>query len=291
MQVRRIDAVANDRHFRHGAVPDAADIGELIDECVDVYVDGVPKVAYRILPADVVEPMRKVSIEAEMSKSTRMNGLPTQSAVYGVMPRSQGRAMEYCRFTNVSHRRPDHLAIIRDFNEVLCDLYKTVFPDIYAPAMDYMESNIHNDWRWMPGPFLTCNINVNHAIPYHCDAGNSRTGHSNVLVLKNRIQGGELVCPNLGITFSQRDRALIIFDGRTILHGVRPINIVDGEGPYYRSSIVYYTLDQCKQCLSRAEEVARATAKYDVNAHKSHADRVKEKTRHREQLLVSRKRK
>lgn len=288
--IRKLSVVPNDRYFRPGAVPAEADVGTLIDEDVDVLIDGVPRVAYRILPEDVVAPMRKVSLEAKMSKSTRMNGLPTQSAVYGVMPRSAGRAMEYCRFTNVSHERPDHMAMICDFNEVLCDLYRTVFPDIYRAAAEYIGQNILSDWRWMSGPFQTCNINVNHAIPYHCDSGNSKTGHSNVLILKNRIAGGELVCPNLGITFSQRDRALIIFDGRTILHGVRPIRITDGDGPWYRSSIVYYTLDQCRHCLSRVEEVARATQRYDVNAHKSQAERIAEKTKHRDQLLASRKR-
>lgn len=287
--IERIDA-SNLKvdHIRPGAIPKAEEMGRLIDHDADIYVDGKPVVAYRILDESIVGTMRKVSLEAKMSKSNRMNGLPTQSAVYGVMPRSEGRAMEYCRFTNVSHERPDHLAIIRDFNDVLCGIYDSVFPEVYQAAVKAAGA-INGDWRWMGGPFLTCNFNVNHAIPYHCDKGNARTGYSNVLILKNRIKGGELVCPGLGVTFSQRDRALIIFDGRTIMHGVRPIEVIPGEGPYYRSSIVYYTLDKCRMCLSRKEEIQRASGRYEGNAHKPHAERTAAKQKQLDGIKKKRK--
>jgi len=266
-----------------GRAPKREEWGELLDEDCNLVQDGRVIAAYRILPPDIIKNMRTIAVEADMAKTKRMNGTPTQSAVYGMMPRSAGRGMEYCRFTVASQKRHDHMRMIRDFNDLLVDIYRTNFPDSFAEAMRGVEE-VHPDWRWMSGPFLTCNFNVNYAIPYHLDAGNMKQALSNVLVIKNRIQGGELVCPEYDITFSQRDGALILFHGYDIIHGVMPIQEVRGLGPAYRASIVYYTLKQCRNCLSRGDEAARAKAQYDKHMHKSQEDRLAAKIKQRDLL-------
>lgn len=266
-----------------GKTPRAV-IGDIIDEDVDVVLDGKKVCSYRILDRSLTEGMRQVSLGSKMAKTKRMNGIPTQSAVYGVMPRSPGRGMEYCRFTVASKENPPFLGIIREFNKYLTDLYEGTYPESYGKAKEIM-AGIHDDWRWMDGPFLTCNFNVNYAIPYHYDAANMKDILSNVLIIKNRIQGGELVCPELGITFSQRDGALILFNGYEVLHGVRPITTVDGQGEVYRSSIVYYTLTKCRNCLSRPEEISRAKSRYDQHMQKDQAQRIEDRKKQLDIIL------
>ncbi len=255
-------------------------IGDLIDEDVDFILDGKCICSYRIVDQSLLKGMREVSLHSKMAVTKRMNGIPTQSAVYGVMPRSEGRGMEYCRFTVASQENRRFMGIIRDFNGYLCDIYKESHPNAFEKSMEIIK-DVHPDWRWMNGPFLTCNFNVNYAIPYHYDAANMRDILSNVLILKHRIAGGELVCPELGVTFSQRDGALILFNGYEIMHGVLPFTTVPGEGPIYRSSIVYYTLTKCRNCLSKPEETMRAKDRYDKHMYKDHSQRLAEK---REQL-------
>lgn len=264
-----------DVDFLKGKTPSHI-IGEIIDEDVDIVVGGKGICSYRILPDDITAGMRSVSLQSKMVKTKRMNGTPTQSAVYGAMPRSEGRGMEYCRFTVATKEHPEFLPIISDFNDYLVEIYKKNYPQSYETAMGIMNS-IHEDWRWMKGPFLTCNFNVNYAIPYHYDAGNMKNILSNVLILKNRVKGGELVCPELGLTFSQRDGALIIFNGYEILHGVRPITQTDGVGPVYRSSVVYYTLTKCRNCLSKKDETERAKMRYDQHMYKDQNQRIQQK--------------
>lgn len=282
--MRRLDRMVRDVDpALKGKTPTRDQFGTLIDEDCDLYIGDRMIVSYRILPKDVIEPMRRVSLASKMAKTKRMNGTPTQSAVYGVMPRSEGRGMEYCRFTRASHEQKNHLSIIRDFNEVLTGIYQAGFPDEYAKAMAKM-TEIHDDWKWMNGPFLTCNFNVNYAIPYHYDAANMKDSLSNVLILKNRVAGGELVCPEVDVTFSQRDGALILFYGGQILHGVMPIKETPGVGEVYRSSVVYYTLGKCKHCLSRADENYRARMRYDQNMRKDQSVRIAEKKAQLESL-------
>ena len=98
---------------------------------------------------------------------------------------------------------------------------------------------------------------MNHAIPYHVDGGNFKSALSNVLILKQNISGGELVLPEYGITLSQRDRALCIFDGQSIIHGVRPIIVERQDQPHYRASIVYYSMHGMRLCLDKKEEYNR----------------------------------
>ncbi len=55
------------------------------------------------------------------------------------------------------------------------------------------------------------------------DTGNFKGVYSNVMILKRGVGGGGLVCPEFDLAFAQDGRALILFDGESVIHGVGPI--------------------------------------------------------------------
>src|SRR5688500_11332616 len=60
-------------------------VGELIDEPAVIHEDGIPKLGYFFVPASLLKDIRHVVKNTKPQKSSRTNGLPTQSTVYGVM--------------------------------------------------------------------------------------------------------------------------------------------------------------------------------------------------------------
>jgi hypothetical protein len=210
---------------------------------------------YKILTEEQVKLPRLVTASTKPVSTNRTHrGLPTQSSVFGFLPRVALR-VDYCRLSAKSKEEHENYELAFKFSETLCNIYKKYLPVEYGNALEEINATVHKDYRPQNTPFLTCNFNINHAIRYHRDSGNYRGAFSNVLILKKNVVGGYLVCPEIGITLSQCDRALTIFDGQSILHGVTPIKKTSEGG--YRSSIVYYTLHSMRHCYPFQEELER----------------------------------
>lgn len=269
-----------------GQVPSEEHVGEIIDEDVTVYVDGIPSLIYKILPESELSGIRHICESASMQKSARVNGVPTKSCVFGAMPASPSRSTCFCRYSRATHEQKEYLSAIRRYAEFVDDIYRASFPERYNRDMTWVSDKVHSDWRWLPGPYQTLNINTNFAIPYHRDSGNVPGSLSNVLILSKRIRGGQLVCPELGITLSQRDRAWVLFNGEGLLHGVRPV-IFDGPNAY-RSSIVLYTLKGMGACRSRSDELIKTRELLTMRARRSKEERI-EKVRQMNKRILDRK--
>jgi len=89
-----------------------------------------------------------------------------------------------------------------------------------------------------PGRSVTHNKNL--PLDLHYDRGNIPGSITCVVGLSRDVNGGLLVCPELGCCFARRDRTLTMFCGDQVLHGVTPIQLLNNMS--YRSSIVYYSL-------------------------------------------------
>lgn len=270
-----------------GKVPTEEQMGTVIDEDTLVYVDGVPALLYQILPESMVHGLRYIAENADMSMSKRVNGVPTRAAVFGTLPASPSRSTCFCRFSRPTHDQKEMLPPLMDFNQHVDRMYRETFPEAYARDMAWVESKVNADWRWMPGPYQTVNFNTNFAIPYHFDKGNVPGSLSNVLILSKDITGGQLVCPTLGVSLSQRDRAWTLFNGEGLLHGVRPIKYLRGERSY-RSSIVYYTLRAMAACGSRSEEISRTQTRLTERARRTNAERLDKVRKMNRGLLAKR---
>lgn len=199
--------------------------------------------------------IRKVALTTKLSQSSRTRGLPTKSSIFGSLPRI-ARRNDFCRYSAQTKSEKENANVIFDFMPKLLEIYKKYLPENLKRDTEIIENNVVSDYKFKKNsPFLTANINVNHAIKYHKDTGNFKGNLSNVLILKNDIIGGELVFPEYGIALSQDDGYLAIFDGQNEIHGVMPIFKISSNP--YRASIVYYSLQQMKHCYPYKMEVER----------------------------------
>ena len=211
---------------------------------------------YVKIPKSELTEIRRACLTTNYVKTYRtLKALPTQSSVFGSLPRVPLRN-DYCRYSQQTKNERDNANRIFSFQSTLLRIYKEYLPNNLQTDTEKVNNQVNGDYLLVEGsPFATANINVNHAIKYHRDTGNFKGNLSNVLILRDGIIGGELVFPEYRVALSQEDGYLAIFDGQSEVHGVMPI-IKTKENPY-RASIVYYTLENMKHCYPFKMEVER----------------------------------
>lgn len=235
--------------------PTKNDYNLLINQNTLFIKDGANVGLYIKIDSKYSGAIRKASLDTKYVKTYRTNALPTQSSVFGSLPRVALRN-DYCRFSAQTKNEKTNTNILFSFLPYLTEIYQTYLPKQYEHDLKVISENVNTDYIIQgKSPFTTANINVNHAIKYHRDGGNFRGNLSNVLILRDGIIGGELVFPEYGFALAQEDSYLAIFDGQSEIHGVMPI-IKTKENPY-RASIVYYTLENMKHCYPFKMEVER----------------------------------
>jgi hypothetical protein len=236
-------------------IPQKTDYNILINENTIFYKNGNPVGLYIKIENNFINEVRKAVLLTKYAKGSRTRGIPTQSSVFGSLPRI-ARRNDFCRFSAQTKSEKLNAQRLFSFMPILTDIYKQYLPEQCERDLNVINENVSSDYMLKENqPFTTANINVNHAIKYHKDTGNFRGNLSNVLILKSGIIGGELVFPEYGFALAQNDKYLAIFDGQNEIHGVMPIMKVS-EKPY-RASIVYYTLENMKHCYPFKMEVER----------------------------------
>jgi len=80
-----------------------------------------------------------------------------------------------------------------------------------------------------------------------------------MIVHSKQTLGGNLVFPEFNLQLSTPNNTVFIFDGQAILHGVTPI--LKQTPNAYRYSTVFYSLEQLKRSLPKAEEFKRARSR------------------------------
>ena len=245
--------------------PTKNDYNLVINEDTLFTKNGINVGLYLKIDSKQLQGIRAASLNTKYVKTYRTNALPTQSSVFGSLPRAVLRN-DYCRFSAQTKNEKTNANILFSFLPYLTEIYKSYLPAQYEHDLKVISENVNTDYVIKEqAPFTTANINVNHAIKYHRDTGNFKKNLSNVLILKDGIVGGELVFPEYGFALSQEDGYLAIFDGQSEIHGVMPI-IKTKENPY-RASIVYYTLENMKHCYPFKMEVARLQNLASVRAN------------------------
>jgi hypothetical protein len=236
--------------------PSKNDYTTLIDSDTIFTKNGKQVGVYIKIKHPLINEIRKATFETKFVKTYRTHkALPTQSSVFGALPRIAVRN-DYCRFSAQTKHEKKNTQRLFTFMEVLTGIYEKYLPEQYKHDLTVIKENVNQDYLLKENqPFATANINVNHAIKYHKDTGNFRGNLSNVLILRGGITGGELVFPEYGFALEQSDSYLAVFDGQNEIHGVMPI-IKTEENPY-RASIVYYTLENMKHCYPYKMEVER----------------------------------
>ena len=230
-------------------------------ECIGIYVN---------VDKNLLSYVRESVKDTKYVETYRTrHALPTKSSVFGALPRIPLRN-DFCRFSNKTIEEKQNFDKLFTFQNTLCEIYKKYLPELYEYDLSKAKELIDDDYRLVDTPYTTANINVNHAIKYHKDAGNIKGSFSNVLILKEHCTGGELVLPDYRIALEQSDGALCIFKGQEEIHGVMPLKPYRED--FYRASIVYYTLAQLQHCYPYKEEVTRLNIKKRERAVKRSKD-------------------
>lgn len=238
--------------------PNINDYDIVIKEDTSFFLDGECIGIYINLPKESLTYVREAAKETKYVETYRANTLPTKSSVFGALPRVALRN-DFCRFSNQTITEKNNTDKLFTFQKTLCEIYKEYLPELYNYDLETARDLIGDDYRLIDTPYTTANINVNHAIKYHRDSGNIKGSFSNVLILKEHCNGGELVLPEYRIALEQPDGALCIFKGQEEIHGVMPLKPYKEN--FYRASIVYYTLAQLKHCYPYKDEVTRLNIK------------------------------
>jgi len=232
---------------------------KIIEEDTVFYLDGECIGIYINVDKSVLGYVRETVKDTKYVETYRTHlALPTKSSVFGALPRIALRN-DFCRFSNKTTEEKQNFNKLFTFQKTLCDIYKKHLPELYEYDLAKAKELVDDDYRLIDTPYTTANINVNHAIKYHKDNGNIKGSFSNVLILKEGCNGGELVMPEYRIALEQSDGALCIFKGQEEIHGVMPIKPYKEN--FYRASIVYYTLAQLQHCYPYKEEVSRLNIK------------------------------
>lgn len=235
--------------------PEACHYDRVVSEDAIFTKNGKDVGLYIKVGSDVLQPIRSVVASTKYIKSSRTRGIATQSSVFGSLPRI-ARRNDFCRYSSQTKAESGNASEIFSFLVELTGIYKKYLPAQYERDKQVVDRNVLQDYRLNKHePFTTANINVNHAIKYHRDSGNFKGNLSNVLILRDGIEGGELVFPEYGFALRQADGYLAIFDGQSEIHGCMPIHRTKANP--YRASIVYYTLEQMKHCYPFKMEVER----------------------------------
>tara|TARA_R110001599_G_scaffold326495_1_gene539095 strand:- start:19 stop:852 length:834 start_codon:yes stop_codon:yes gene_type:complete len=248
----------NDSTHLLKTTPKITDYDMVIKEDTSFFLDGECIGIYINVDKSLLKYVRESAKETKYVETYRANTLPTKSSVFGALPRVALRN-DFCRFSNQTVGEKNNTDKLFTFQKTLCGIYEKYLPELYNYDLQKARGLVDDDYRLIDTPYTTANINVNHAIKYHKDSGNIKGSFSNVLILKEHCNGGELVLPEYRIALEQSDGALCIFKGQEEIHGVMPLKPYKEN--FYRASVVYYTLAQLKHCYPYKDEVTRLNIK------------------------------
>ena len=229
------------------------DYDTLVTESSAVYENGDLMIVYQELDldcADIVQALQNIRYET----SSRTDGLPTTSRIFGFSPRVTIRK-DFCSATSLAKEQPAEHALVCQYAEKVADCYQRVNNPLYEQHLAATEGHVIGEYRVKNSPFTSGIINKNNPLKYHFDTGNFKSVWSCMLVFKHQVGGGYLSVPEYGLGFELKHNSLFMFDGQGLLHGVTPIR--KRSATAFRYSIVYYSLREMWNCLPITDELLR----------------------------------
>jgi hypothetical protein len=183
----------------------------------------------------------------------RSSGMAGKSLTFGYQPREPFKRRPFCSKTSLSKTAPALQSQLVRTGETLSAYYAEASPEKHHNQMEKISKEILPDWRMGNTPFTSGIINQDNVLTYHLDRGNFEGVWSCMIVMKRDIFGGDLCVPEYDLLIKLPDRALVMFDGQALIHGVTPFKKAHEQSRRY--SIVFYSLkDMCK-CGTPAEEL------------------------------------
>lgn len=199
--------------------------------------------------------LRDACLTTKYDKSARTDGMKTQSVIFGFAPRNTVRITnDICRATGLLRHQPQSFTTFSNSALFASEILKTYNFNQYKNQVKNISDTVLNEWILKGGAFTSGIVNKDNPLQYHFDSGNFKDSWSVMICFKKKTQGGHLILPEYDLAVEMADNTFIAFSGAKTLHGVSPITKkTDG----YRYSIVWYPLEQMKNCLCAAEEIKR----------------------------------
>lgn len=234
--------------------PSINHVSKIVNDESLVIKDGEIVAVYKKAPFNI----SKILLACQLLKfvsSVRFSGINSYTINLNASPRNP-RLDNRCWQSKLKRENP----IIHDLfiaaARQLAKYYHKYFKQRFLSQVRTNYSGIKrvdSTYRISGTPFTGGVINKDSALSYHFDSANKKGGISCMLIFKKNQAGGELILPQLDIGFACQDGYMLLFDGKTYLHGVTPIlkhQTLKG----YRYTIVFYNNEGMELCLPPDDE-------------------------------------
>ncbi|WP_457635828.1 hypothetical protein [Persephonella sp.] len=204
--------------------------------------------------SDIIKVLKKIKYE----KGKRLRGLTSTSRIFGFRPRLTIRA-DYCSATSLAIEMPKEHAIICKYAKIVDEMYRKFLPKEYKKHRKIIDENVLKEYQIEGTVFTSGIINENNQLHHHFDNGNFKNTMNAMMTFKHQVEGGYLVLPEYRVALAVDNSTFSIFNAQSILHGVSKFQLKNNNS--FRYTMVFYSLNQMKNCLPPAEEIARVRRK------------------------------
>lgn len=236
-------------------VPDVSHVKDIIDYEAFLYGNGRILAIYKKANFDLLS-VRKACLQLQFNKQVRSSGIACMSMNINASPR-RTHLDNRCWESKLRREQPDVHQIFEQAAREISKVYRRYFKKRFANQVKQTYSGQHKvdeAYRIKNTPFTGGVINKNSALPYHYDLANTNDGISCMIILKSGVGGGELILPQLDVGFACQDGYILLFDGKTYLHGVTSI-VKRAKTNAYRYTVVHYNNSGMDLCLPPDQEI------------------------------------
>lgn len=192
----------------------------------------------------------------KFSKATR-KASKDQSMLFGAVPAGVNKVHHCSRGAVINKDLQLHNLLCNKYGQLMTDLLKIYLTPWLKIGLKFLtEGLIYDDYIMYNSIHTSGVINKNNEMYYHRDTENRKHMYSGMIVYKKNVSGGYLVFPEYGFAIQLSNRSILLFYGKGLIHGVTPTVKQCKEA--YRYSVVFYTMDKIKKCLSFKEEIQKA---------------------------------
>jgi len=232
------------------------DCSVLINEECEIYNKdtGEKIIVMKKIPNLDKKKLKNYLVKTKFATTNRTWWILSTSRIFGYSPRIKMRN-DYCTATALARDYPECHEYIVSLAEDINEIYKETLWE-QREFHNQQTEKVLPEYRLQWSVFTSWIINKNNPLAYHHDAWNFSDVFSNMITLKEWIEGGRLFMPELDVKIDLVNGSVIMFDWQKILHWVSPIRKIHTKA--YRYTIVFYSLKQMWQCLSYEEEKKRA---------------------------------
>ena len=250
---------------------EAHDCSELYSEDLMLTTGGVPKIVYFHKAMDEAATSKLIQMlgKVRYDKSTRTNGLVTESRIFGYAPRNPMRKAP-CRATAMNRESPKEYSGMKKLADIAAQKYHELNSSLAEHHAGLTRERVLPSYRIGESMFTSGIINHNNPLNYHFDTGNYKGVWSAMFGMKKGIEGGYLACPEYDMALQIGNGSLTMFDGQSILHGVTPIKKLSASSKRY--TVVFYSLRgmwSCKEPYDELERMRRQRMRTETDIRKN----------------------